>query len=176
MLPGLAHCFGEFRAVWRDILPERWGNPNSRIVALDIAVQWKQDAAFDESRQNGCGEVSPNFVLAQPSRFTAGVETFGAEGAQIVVPVVRGNVSYSCRAVRISRSDDCVQCQSIETICLRQSVQQGAETLGEIGVATQFRAPGGGLTGVSALALGGVIGAGDVVGVVAFTGPGWVAG
>src|SRR5882672_5327459 len=100
MLSGFAHGFGEFRAVGRDVLPESGRNPNGRIVAFDVAVQRKQDAAFDEPRQNGRAEVSPNFVLAQPSRFTTGVESFRAEGAQIVVPVVRGNVPYPCRAAR----------------------------------------------------------------------------
>jgi len=130
---------------------------------FDVAVQRKQDAALDESRQNGRAEVSPNFVLAQPSRFTTGVESFRAEGAQIVVPVVRGNVPYPCRAVRISRPDDCVQCQSIEAIRLGRAVEKRAYALGKIDVPAHLRGPGGGLTGVATFALGEVVVAGGVV-------------
>ena len=65
MLSGLAHRFGEFRAVGRNILPEGGRNADRRGVAIHVAVEGKQKSTFHESRQSGCGEVSPNFILAQ---------------------------------------------------------------------------------------------------------------
>src|ERR1700674_633902 len=179
MLSGCAHRFREFRAARRDILPQSGRNANRRIVPLHVAVQWKQDSAFEESRQKRRGEVCPDFVLAQPSRFTAGVETLGAERPQIVIPVVRGNVPYSCCPIRVGGPDDCVQGQSIETIRLRRAAKERSKVLGKIDVATHPRAPGGGLTGGEVLGLTGagvVDGAAAGAGVAGFADAGWVAG
>ena len=178
MLSGLPHRFGEFRTMGRDVLPQRRRNPNGRVVTLHVALQWKQHAAFDESWQNGSGEVGPHLILSQPSRLSANVDTLGAEGVQIVVAVIRGDVPYNRYAVRVGRSDDCVEGQSVQTIRLRPAVQKASDALRQIGVAAHFTGPGGGLTGVTVFVLGavGVAARGEVAGVAGLTGAGCVAG
>jgi hypothetical protein len=108
MFASLAHRFREFRAMWRDILPQSGRNPNCRVVALHVAIQREQNPRLDESRQDGAGEISPDFVLTQSSRFTANIETFGPKRPQIVVAIVRGDVPYQRQSVFIGRPDDCV--------------------------------------------------------------------
>jgi len=56
--------------------------------------------------ENGCCEVSPDLILAQPSSFAADVETFGPEGPQVVVAVVRSDVFHYRDAERIGGSHD----------------------------------------------------------------------